>query len=88
MDALASYIFARGATDPPMVFVLLLVQSKGSLGRKLYVLKTFGNLHVFNFMEICAYQTSDKGKGSCNGKRGERWYHCVIRYNVKHFKGW
>ena len=27
---------------------------------KLYVLKTFGNLYVFNFMEICAYQTSGK----------------------------
>ena len=43
-------------------------------------------------MEICAYQTIDKGKGSCNGKHGERWYHIVysiglIRYNVKHFKG-
>ena len=23
---------------------------------KLYVLKTFGKLYVFNFMEICAYQ--------------------------------
>ena len=23
----------------------------------------------------------------CNGKRGERWYHFMIRYNVKHFKG-
>ena len=26
----------------------------------------------------CAYQ----GKDSSNGKRGERWYHFVIRYNV------
>ena len=28
-------------------------------------------------MEICAYRTVDKGKGSCYGKRGERWYHIV-----------
>ena len=26
------------------------------LSGKLYVLKTFGNLHVFNFMEVCTYQ--------------------------------
>ena len=25
------------------------------------------------------------GKG--NGKRGERWYHFMIRYNGRHFKG-
>ena len=38
-------------------------------------------------MEICAYQTNDKGKGTCYGKRRERWYHVVdsiglICYNV------
>ena len=44
---------------------------------KLYVLKTFGDLYVFNFMEICTYQTSAKGKGSCYGKREEWWYHCM-----------
>ena len=35
-----------------MVFVLLLVQSKGSLECKTIFLKTFGNLYVFNFMKI------------------------------------
>ena len=28
---------------------------------KLYVFKHFGNLYVFSFLEICAYQTIDKG---------------------------
>ena len=28
-------------------------------------------------MEICTSQTIDKGKGSCYGKRGERWYNMV-----------
>ena len=28
-------------------------------------------------MEICAYQTIDKGKGFCYGIHGERWYHLV-----------
>ena len=23
----------------------------------------------------------------CKGKRGELWYHSIIHYNVKHFKG-
>ena len=23
----------------------------------------------------------------CKGKRGEQWYHSIIHYNVKHFKG-
>ena len=23
----------------------------------------------------------------CKGKHGERWYHSIIHYNVKHFKG-
>ena len=23
----------------------------------------------------------------CKGKRGERWYHFMIHYNVEHFKG-
>ena len=25
--------------------------------------------------------------GTMQGKRGERWYHSIIHYNVKHFKG-
>ena len=25
--------------------------------------------------------------GKDNGKRGERWYHFMIHYNVEHFKG-
>ena len=37
--------------------------------------KTFWKLYLFNFMEINHRLMIDKGKGSCNGKRGERWYH-------------
>ena len=60
-----------------MVFVLLLVQLKGSLGCKTIFLKTFG-------IYICSISWKsvlnlwlDKGKGSCNGKHRERWYYRV-----------
>ena len=31
----------------------------------------------------CTYQ----GKGSCNGKRGERWYHSFDSVKHKHYEG-
>ena len=36
----------------------------------------------------CASTTdSSCFRAQCKGKRVERWYHSIIHYNVKHFKG-
>ena len=68
-------------TVPPMAQFNGLCLTFGTIERftgcKTIFLKTFGNLYVFNFMEICTLQTIDKGKGSHYEKRGERWYHIV-----------
>ena len=42
-----------------------------------------GNLHLSNDSTYGQI----KARFSRYEKRRERWYHCEIRYNVKHFKG-
>ena len=37
-------------------------------------------------MEICAYQTIDKGKGSCYEKCGEWWYHSFDYLKSKYYE--
>ena len=40
---------------------------------------------------ICLFEMdgyrSHRLMAQCKGKRGELWYHFIIHYNVKHFKG-
>ena len=38
-------------------------------------------------MEINHGLTIDKGKGSCKGKRGKRWYHSLDPLKYTHYEG-
>ena len=74
-DCISEHPFLRWHNS--MVFVLLLVQSKGSLRCKTIFLKTFGNLYVYSFIEICAVPVMESAESGGTIAKSKSYKHYV-----------